>query len=85
MKLINERTLFKILIERHGVLFSITTKKRAFFFFMSSDLFGIRIAPTTDPLPGIVELCGYDIEKIVRDWDNLSNVKFPKKLPKYNP
>ncbi len=50
-KFINERTAFKILIERHGVLFSITTKQRAFFFFLSSALFGIRIAPTTESSP----------------------------------
>jgi len=85
MKFINERTLFKILVERHGMLFSITTKRRAFYFFICSDLFGIRVAPTTDPMPGIVELSGYDIEKIVRDWNKLANVKLRRKLPKYDP
>ena len=34
MKLINERTLFKILVERNGFLFSITTKNRAHFFLL---------------------------------------------------
>jgi hypothetical protein len=81
-KFINEKTFLKILIERHGVLFSITTKRRAFFFFVSSDLFGIRVAPTTDPFPGIVELSGYEIEKIVKDWNRLANIKLPTKLPK---
>ncbi|MFI5422251.1 MAG: hypothetical protein ACHQ1H_14915 [Nitrososphaerales archaeon] len=71
------------MIERSGILFSITTKSRAYFFFLSSELVGIRVAPTTDPLPGIVEVSGYDIKKIVRDWKELSNIKLPKKLPSY--
>jgi hypothetical protein len=83
MKFINESTLFKILVERHGILFSITFKTRAFFFFLSSDLIGIRVAPTTDPLPGIVEISDYEIKKIVRDWDTLANIKLPHKIPKY--
>ena len=33
--------------------------------------------------PGIVEVSGYDIKKIVRDWKELSNIKLPKKLPSY--
>jgi hypothetical protein len=81
MRLVNERTLFKILVERNGILMSVTTKKRAFFFFFSSKLVGIRVAPTTDPYPGIVEVSNYEIEKIVRCWDKISNIKFPKKLP----
>ena len=75
MKLINERTLFKILIERKGILFSVTTKSRAYFFFLSSMTIGMRTAPTTDPYPGIVEVSDYDIEKIVRNWDEISNIK----------
>ncbi|MFI5420588.1 MAG: hypothetical protein ACHQ1H_06435 [Nitrososphaerales archaeon] len=71
------------MIERSGILFSITTKSRAYFFFLSSELVGIRVAPTTDPLPGIVEVSGYDIKKIVRDWNKLSNIKLPKKLASY--
>jgi hypothetical protein len=84
LKFINERTLFKILVERRGVLLSITTKNRAFFFFVSSVLFGIRVAPTTDPLPGIVELSDYDIERIVKNWNTLANVKLSKKISKYH-
>jgi len=74
-KLICERTMFKILVERTGILFSITTKSRAYFFFMCSKCLGIKIAPTTDPYPGIVEVCGYDIRRIVHDWNRLANIK----------
>jgi len=70
-----ERTMFKILIEQAGILFSITTKDRAFFFFISRSLLGIRVAPTTDPYPGIVEVCGYSIPRIVQNWKNLANIK----------
>lgn len=80
MRVINERTLFKILIERNGILLSITTKNRAYFFFISSKLVGMRVAPTTDPYPGIVEISDYEIERIVRDWNRISNIKLPKKL-----
>ena len=80
MRLINERTLFKILIERNGFLLSITTKNRAYFFFLSSVLIGMRVAPTTDPYPRIVEISNYEIDKIVRDWKKISNVKLTKKL-----
>jgi hypothetical protein len=51
LKLITQRTMFKLLIERSG------------------------IAPTTDPYPGIVEICGYDIQKIVYNWQRLYRVK----------
>jgi hypothetical protein len=67
--------MFKVLIERTGILFSITTKSRAYFFFMCSKCLGIKIAPTTDPYPGIVEVCGYDISRIVQNWDGLANIK----------
>jgi hypothetical protein len=67
-------------VERSGVLFSITTKNRAYFFFLSSELVGIRVAPTTDPLPGIVEISDYDIKKIVKNWERLANVKLPAKF-----
>jgi len=74
-KLICERTMFKILIEKNGLLFSITTKSRAYFFFVCSKALGIRIAPTTDPYPGIVEVCGYDIIRILQNWNKLANIK----------
>ena len=59
------------------MLLSLTTKSRAYFFFLSTKLVGIRMAPTTDPFPGIVEVCEYDIGRIVANWDTLSNVKLP--------
>ena len=74
-KLICERTMFKVLVERTGILFSITTKSRAYFFFMCSRCLGIKIAPTTDPYPGIVEVCGYDISRILQNWNRLANIK----------
>ncbi|HZY46157.1 MAG TPA: hypothetical protein VFE96_00010 [Candidatus Bathyarchaeia archaeon] len=67
--------MFKLLVEKSGVLFAITTRQRAYFFFAATKLFGIRVAPTTDPHPGIVEVCGYDIPTIIETWKNLANVK----------
>jgi hypothetical protein len=67
--------MFKLLIEKTGILLSITTKSRAYFFFICSCFLGIKVAPTTDPYPGIVEICGYDIVRILRNWDKLANVK----------
>ena len=78
-RFIHERTMFKILIEKTGLLFSVTTRERAYFFFASTRLFGIRIAPTTDPYQGIVELCDYDLPKIIDQWDRLANVKLMAK------
>jgi hypothetical protein len=77
--------MFKVLIERTGVLFSITTRSRAYFFFACTKLLGIRVAPTTDPYPGIVEACHYDISRIVQNWSNLANIKLREKpkIPKY--
>ena len=78
-KIIYERTMFKVLIEKNGVLFSITTKSRAYFFFVCSKALGIRVAPTTDPYPGIVEVCRYDIERILQNWNELANIKLRQK------
>jgi hypothetical protein len=39
---------------------------------------GLRVAPTTDPDLGIVELSDYDVLKILRNWDTMSRVKRPK-------
>src|SRR5215470_151552 len=84
-KFVQERTMFKILLERTGGLFSFTTRQRAYFFFVSTKLVGARVAPTTDPYPGIVEICDYDISNIVRNWDRLGNVKLRSKTkPKRN-
>ena len=78
-KLIYEQTMFKLLIEKTGILFAVTTKSRAYFFFVCTKFLGIRTAPTTDPYPGIVEICGYDIPNIVKNWNNLANIKLTKK------
>ena len=75
MKFVQESTAFKLLVEPNGVLVSLTTKNRAFFFFASSGYFGMKVAPTTDPDLGIVELCNYDIAEILRNWDRLWRVK----------
>jgi hypothetical protein len=75
MRLLNERTMFKILVDKDGAMFSITTKKRAYFFFLSGEFVGAKVAPTTDPYPGIVEVCGYNIPKILRTWDVLYRIK----------
>jgi hypothetical protein len=72
---LNERTIFKILVDGRGAMFSVTTKRRAYFLIVSSTFVGGKVAPTTDPYPGIVELCGYDIGKIVREWDRLYRVR----------
>ena len=39
----------------------------------------MRVAPTTDPFPGIVEVSDYEIEKIVENWDAIANIKLPKR------
>ena len=79
-RLIYERTMFKLLVEKTGILFAVTTKSRAYFFFFSTKLVGIRTAPTTDPYPGIVEVCGYDIPRIVHNWDRLASIKLKQKI-----
>lgn len=71
--------MFKLLIERTGILFAVTTKSRAYFFFACTKLVGIRTAPTTDPYPGIVEVCGYDISRIVQNWSRMANIKLKQK------
>lgn len=78
-KFVQERTMFKVLIEKTGILFSVTLKQRAYFFFLSKKLFGARIAPTTDPCPGIVEICNYEIPAIVDRWNELANIKLKTK------
>jgi hypothetical protein len=75
LKFINETTAFKVLVEGNGAMLSITTKKRAFCFFLSGHYVGGKVAPTTDPFPGIVEVCGYDIRKILDRWDDLYRIK----------
>ncbi len=75
MRLINERTMFKVLVEPKGVLFAVTLKSRAYFFFFSSSFIGAKTAPTTDPFEGIVEICHYEIDSIIRNWERLRLVK----------
>jgi len=79
--LIWERTILKILVERTGILFSITMESRAFFFFISASYLGIKVAPTTDPYPGIVEVCGYSIPRIIQNWKKLANIKVTSHEP----
>jgi hypothetical protein len=67
--------MFKILIDGQGALLSVTMKKRAYFIFLSRPFVGGKVSPTTDPFPGIVEICGYDIGEIVRNWDRLFRIK----------
>jgi len=83
--LIWERTMLKILVERTGILFSITMESRAFFFFISASFLGIKVAPTTDPYPGIVEVCGYSIPRIIQNWKKLANVKLTTNEPRRRP
>ena len=76
LKIVNEATMFKIIVEGNGMLLSVTTKRRAFFFFVSRRFVGLKVAPTTDPYPGIVEICDYDVLRILSEWDRLHSVKF---------
>lgn len=73
-----ERTALKILVEPDGILIAFTSSRTAYFLFITRYLLGIRRAPTTDPDKGIVELCNYDLHKIVREWSRLYRVKVPK-------
>jgi len=79
MKLVQERTAFKVLIDPGGLLVSFTSKRRAFFLFFSGQFVGIRVAPTTDPDLGIVELSGYSISAILRNWNRLSRVRIQRR------
>ena len=72
--------MLKILLDGDGLILSVTTKKRAFFVFLSSAFVGCKTAPTTDPNLGIVELCGYDIKKIIKEWPRLYRVSLPDGL-----
>lgn len=75
MKLVQERTALKLLVEANGLLVSLTTKRRAFFLFVSGRFVGLKVAPTTDPDLGIVELSGYNVRLILSNWDRLSRVR----------
>ena len=77
MKIVNEATMFKLLACGDGVLLCITTKRRAFYLFFTRFFLGGKVAPTTDPDLGIVELSGYDIPAILRSWERLWRVKLP--------
>ena len=75
MKLVQERTALKLLVEANGLLVSLTTKRRAYFLFVSGHFVGLKVAPTTDPDLGIVELSGYDVRRILGNWERLSRVR----------
>ncbi|HYC27128.1 MAG TPA: hypothetical protein VEB67_03805 [Nitrososphaerales archaeon] len=77
MRVVNEATMFKVLLEGRGLLLSVTTRRRAYFLFVTGRYVGMKVAPTTDPFAGIVELSGYDIPRILKDWERLSRVKVP--------
>jgi hypothetical protein len=81
LRLVNERTAIKILVDGSGIMLSITTKKRAFSFFLARRYVGGKVAPTTDPFPGIVEVCGYDIRRILECWDDLYRIKIVTQAP----
>jgi hypothetical protein len=72
--------MFKILLDGNGMVLSVTLKERAFYVFISSAFVGCKTAPTTDPNLGIVELCGYDIKKIINEWPRLYRVSLPAEL-----
>jgi len=72
MRLMNEATMFKFIIDGSGAILAVTARRRSYFFFLSTTKVGVGIAPITDPLPGIVEMCGYDVGKIGRSWNRLS-------------
>ena len=78
MKFVNESTMFKLLLDANGLMISVTTKRRAYFFFLSSQFVGGKVAPTTDPHWGIVEVCGYDISRILRNWDALHRIRLTR-------
>ncbi|MDA4116796.1 MAG: hypothetical protein OK455_00430 [Thaumarchaeota archaeon] len=75
MKFINQTTALRIMVDGHGVMLSVATKRRSFNFFLSGRFVGGKVAPTTDPYPGIVEACDYDIDKILDNWDELHRIK----------
>jgi hypothetical protein len=63
------------MVDGYGMMLSFTTKERAFCLFISGRYVGLKVAPTTDPYPGIVEVCGYDLRKILARWDELYRIK----------
>lgn len=77
MRLMNEETMFKFIVEGNGVILAVTAMRRSFFFFLCVSRVGVGVAPITDPLPGIVEMCGYDVKKIGESWDRLSRAMQP--------
>lgn len=70
--------MMKFILSREGILLSVTLQTRAFFIFVTPRFVGIRVAPTTDPFPGIVELCGYKISLILKHWNELHLAKVIK-------
>ncbi len=59
-KLISENHTIKILADRSGIVFSLTTKKYSYLLFLSRRLVGLRKIVTKDR---IVAKAGYDIDR----------------------
>ncbi len=57
-KFVSENHTIKILADRSGIVFSLTTKKYSYLFFLSRPLVGLRKIETKDR---IVAKAGYDI------------------------
>jgi len=72
MRIMNEATMFKFLLDNNGAILAVTARHRSYFFFLSTSKVGAGVAPITDPLPGIVEICGYDVKRIGQNWERLS-------------
>lgn len=75
MRIVSEATMFKFILERGGAILAVTVRSRSYFFFLTAKKMGGGIAPITDPYPGIVEMCGYDVAKIAENWHRLSRAK----------
>jgi len=65
-KVISENHTLKVLAERNGLLFSLTTKTYSYLIFISRPLIGFRRILTRDR---IVAKAGYDIERTLRVID----------------
>ena len=61
-KVISENHTIKILVERNGLLLSLTTKTYSYLVFISKPLIGVRRIVTRDR---IVAKAGYDIPRVL--------------------
>ena len=69
-KLVSENHMVKILVERKGLLISLTTRKYSHLLFISQPLIGYRRINTKDR---IVAMAGYDIQRTVDIIDSHHN------------